>query len=210
MTTTKCDKCGKTKNKQFWNFNKITNKILSIFLVIYLQGIALLNLFLGLLLALVNNNLVMAVETVGVASLYILAAMFLIKRKSYAFLFTKIILSISIFIIIIGYILDTSLLIPTIISLIMYGLPRVFFLDKSIITEIYGEPKEEEEGYSIFSIFAIIYALITPFHAVVFSIYSFIHLFKNPRLKGRVITFIALVISCSLIFYLYLLPFGGL
>lgn len=139
-----------------------------------------------------------SIDILPAISLSILAGIFLLKKKPYAVKFTKIFLI-------------TTLILNVVISLIFSDFGSIFsgslyfviwtlYLYKSKrVKHIYGNLKESNKGYQVWSILAIIYAFISPIYGLVFSIIALMNISKNRKLKGFSLSVIALVMSVIMI-----------
>lgn len=133
-------------------------------------------------------------EGIAIASLFLLTGIFLSKKKPYAVKFAKVSLTITLLLNIIYFFVYNDF--SYIAQGLFYFIIWISYLYKSKrVKLVYGKLKEKTSGYQIWSILAIIYALFTPFYAMVFAIISLINISKNRKLKGMWLSIIGLIIS---------------
>jgi hypothetical protein len=132
------------------------------------------------------------IEGFGTISVLILSGIFLLQKKSYAVLFTKLVL--------------VGMFITTIIYLFLGEFetfmnpiyPIIWFWYFSVSKRVkitYGKLKEPEKGNFVWPKLSIIYAFIAPMFGLIFSIISLNKISKHRNLKGLWLSVGALIIS---------------
>ena len=140
------------------------------------------------------------IEGLGMASLFVLIGVFLLKKKPYAVKFSKIVLittlATNIILAFLGEIVFSPayFISPLIWILYLYNSKRV--------KAVYGSLKETQKGYQLWPVLGIIYSIISPTFGIVFSIVGLINISKNRKLKGMGLSIIALILGI-IIFLLY-------
>jgi len=142
------------------------------------------------------------IEGLGMASLFVLIGVFLLKKKPYAVKFSKIVLittlATNIILAFLGEIVfsPSYFISPLIWILYLYNSKRV--------KAVYGSLKETQKGLQAWPILGIIYAIVAPTFGIVFSIVGLINISKNRKLNGMALSIIALIIGIVI----FLLSFG--
>lgn len=142
------------------------------------------------------------IEGLGMASLFVLIGVFLLKKKPYAVKFSKIVLittlATNIILAFLGEIVFSPayFISPLIWILYLYNSKRV--------KAVYGSLKETQKGLQTWPILGIIYAFIAPTFGIVFSIVGLINISRNRKLNGMALSIIALIIGIVI----FLLSFG--
>ena len=148
------------------------------------------------------------IESLGTVTIFILAGIFLWKKKPYALKFVKVFLVTTVVSnIIISFIYhDFSFIAQSIGYFVIWFI----YLNKSKqVKQIYGNLKETTRGYQIWSKLSIIYAFFSPIYGAVFSVVSLINISKNRMLKGMGLSVVALVVSIIMIALLFLFGMFG-
>jgi hypothetical protein len=150
------------------------------------------------------------IYTLGLISLSILAGIFLEKKKSFAVRFTKIYL-----ITLLGINIFTYIFYPeayygnNLFNAFVMPLAWTLYLYKSIrVKTVYGALKENAEGANIWATLSAVYVLIFPF-GLIFVIVSLVKIHKHPKLKGKKLSIIMLVLMILLtLIYVVLFTVG--
>ena len=131
-------------------------------------------------------------------SLFIISGIFLWRKKPYAVKFAKIILITTFIVNIISavYYSDYSDTAQGTISDMVWVL---YLYNSRRVKQVYGNLHDKQTGMQIWPIMAIIYAFIAPVFGVVFGIVGLINIYKNRKLKGKMLSTIALIISLLLL-----------
>ena len=131
-------------------------------------------------------------------SLFIITGIFLWRKKPYAVKFAKIILITTLIVNIISavYYSDYSDTAQGTISSMIWIL---YLYNSKRVNQVYGNLYDIQTGMQIWPIMAIIYAFIAPVFGAVFGIVGLINIYKNRKLKGKMLSTIALIISLLLL-----------
>ncbi|MBU1245765.1 MAG: hypothetical protein ABIJ20_03650 [Nanoarchaeota archaeon] len=182
----------KTKNITGWLlFFIITLVIISPFLNLY-----------TLFTQLESLGFASIIESLAMVSLFILAGIFLWKKKPYALRFAKVFLITQGAINVGMFFFYSYSPKANLFSFFGYFLVWALYLYNSKkVKKIYGNLKEKSSGLQIWPILAIIYAFIFNIFGIIFSVIALINISKNKKLKGFALSIVALVIS--------IIVFGG-
>jgi len=139
-------------------------------------------------------------------SLFILSGIFLWNKKPYAVNFTKIVL----------FTIGVELLIFSLVSsnfTLLKGVPYcviwiLYLYNSERVRQVYGKLKEPSTNFNVWSVMAIIYSFVQPIFGAIFAITSFIYISKNKKMKGLVLSILALIIS--IIMFISLFLYGAL
>lgn len=142
------------------------------------------------------------IEGFGMAALFILVGLFLLKKKPYAVKFSKIVLITTLVTNIILLLLKEIVFSPPFfISPIIWAL---YLYKSKRVKVVYSSLKEAEKGFQVWSILGIIFSFMAPLFGIIFSIVALKNISKNKKLKGMGLSIISLIIGIVV----FLISFG--